>query len=345
MHRSYLLIPLLLLGLGCTQATDTTQDQTMTEQPASTDTAETEKATELPMGTPENELDVVENPLSDHSAFLATSRDASSWDLADEAYANYASVPDILMLQKNIGPFPAGTLLSFFVDGAQDSDFGDSAFSMVYSLDQGKTWSDRVTIEIDGTVKNVIVADPSLVQLDDGRLRLYYFDFQANRVPPEKRAGQTYNMYAAISEDGLTFTQEALVYESPDMATDPDVIFWNDAWYLFTAHLADNAVSMSVSDDPLSFPVGEAISAQGVPGALAIGDELRIYGCTPSGGITAWSTDDGSNFKSLGSTGLEGCGPTITQLLDGSYLMALRLSPEGTGMDLSPLGQGSAEQP
>jgi hypothetical protein len=142
--------------------------------------------------------------LYEHHVRFATSADGESWSLQDGYIAEHASVPDLMMLTHDIGDLEAGSLMSIFVD-AEPLEYGlDEVVSYIISTDNGETWSDRVTVKMDN--EEHLPVDPSMVQLEDGTLRLYYYDFRHSATPD---AQKTSRFYVADSDDVVNFVVQA----------------------------------------------------------------------------------------------------------------------------------------
>lgn len=245
----------------------------------------------LPKGTPLTEIDVVQTERSSHSVYFD-----------DQRIAQYASVPDAVLLSQPVGVFPTGTILTYFNDTAQDERDGQMSFGLTYSVDSGKTWSDRITVPITGGDSTQIAADASIVQLSDGTLRIYFY-----ALNPKGDIGRDRDIYAASSSDGLSFTQEGLVYHTSSQVNNPDVIEHNGQWYLFLTSPETNTAGFSMSSDPLKFETYTEFPMKGILGATSDGEEILLYGC--SANITEWTLKDGAAaFKR--NTEFTGCDPS-----------------------------------
>lgn len=279
---------------------------------------EFEAITRLPVGTLEEDLEIIPWEISSHAAFLASSKDGKTWT-SGTLLARYASVPDIIQLRESVGPFPAGALLVYFVNTSQPhGDDNDTPF-LIYSLDNGRTWSGRVATNVYGAPEGTIVVDPSLVQLDDGLLRMYYWDIAASSGPPWGK-NHTPAIYAAVSRDGVNFKFEGAVYKGQKVWADPEVVEFDGKWYLF---LNSPDGDMAVSDDPLRFEAAASSVLNGLPGAMVVDDELRVFVCGIKG-IEEFQSKDGHNFVSRGSTGIDGCDQSPVRLQDGKFLMVTK---------------------
>jgi hypothetical protein len=244
----------------------------------------------------------------------ATSEDGVTWTVDEDPLLEHASVPDLIYLNSTVGDFAAGTAISYFVD-ASDFSVGEQ-IGMIYSTDDGETWSEQEVITIVGSEGQTPV-DPSIVQLENGSLRLYYFDLSTVR----SRSGE-YSIYAASSEDGKTFTVEQVVFKNATLITDPEVIFFNEIWIMYMPmHDADGNIIIATSTDGLDFEYVENTDKAGVPrGAVVVENEVYLYGCDD--GITLATSSDGFTFGAE-TVVIEGeyCDAGPARLSDGSFLM------------------------
>jgi hypothetical protein len=319
--RLFLLPLLALLGTGCLSAARPPSEPTDLSEGQPT-LEELEEQT-----VAESKLRVNRNfELSKHTTYFASSADGAEWTLLEEPVAHYASVPDLVALDDQLGPFPPGTLLVYFVDGTQDHGREDVELGLVWSTDGGASWSDRLYTSMDGQPADTIAVDPSLVELGDGRLRLYYFDFETSG-PYASGADKTYRIHTAVSTDGINFDYEGIVFESSSLITDPDVVEWNGEWRMYTMSQERVGMQVSVSEDPLSFGATQAVNNNGIPGLLPMGDEMWLYSCGPQG-ITRLVSDDGITFELIDQSIVEvrpgvHCDPSVDKTADG-YAMVLK---------------------
>lgn len=263
-------------------------------------------------------------PIAKDSIYFATSSGGKTWKLQDGPVARYASVPDLISLEQDLPPFTKGTLLTYFVDGTEEHGTEDLELGLIYSTDLGKTWSDRLYTSMTDAPTGTIVVDPSVIQLSDGRLRLYFFDFDT-----APRPGRTYTIHSAISNNGVNFTYESIVYESTELMTDPEIAFFDDTWYLFTTNGKQESMQVSISSDPLSFDNSLILNEPGIPGALLVDNELWVFGCGLTNGITIHSLNNGTNLTLLqerivkAGAGIN-CDPSPTKLSDGTLALMFK---------------------
>lgn len=259
---------------------------------------------ELPVGTPLVDLEIQENSRSGHTVYFD-----------NQLVAEYASVPDIIELRENIGPFKKGTWLMYFNDTRKETE-NELIVAMAYSIDEGSTWSDRILVPLETEEESFILADVSILELEDGTLRLYFYALE-----PTGDIGKTRKIYSAVSNDGLSFTMEALVYETPEQVNNPEVVYHDGLWYLFLT-IPQVSTGYLVSDNPLYFEGYNEMEDIGILGADSDGENLYVYGCSDSS--SEWLFEKGE-FVYLRNTGFEGCDPAPHFDSDGVLHMATKV--------------------
>ena len=251
-----------------------------------------------------------------HDIRFITSKE-ENWNDGINVIFEHGSVPDAIVLNKDVGDFKAGTLMTIFVYFEKEESEIEE-IGMLYSEDNGKTWSDIIILVIDGAEGHVPV-DPSIIQLEDGSLVLYYFDFSVMKNSKIKK----YIFYGASSTDGLHFTVEQPIFSSEKIITDPDVIYFNDQWRMFYATPEDDArIHVTTGTDHLNFGNEVTTGIEGIPGTIIVDGELHLYGCgTVNGaaGITTSTSTDGTTFTDTKIVKMGDCDPAPVQLNDGSY--------------------------
>src|SRR3989344_4696201 len=109
-----------------------------------------------------------------------------------------------------------------------------------------------------GTGFELQVCDPTMVDLLDGKMRMYYKGADSQNAGP----GQSiHKIYSAISSDGLTFTKEGLRIDSETSgdngwASVPDAIILPDGRvriYYVTAAEMEHGIGSAISSDGLNF--------------------------------------------------------------------------------------------
>ena len=102
------------------------------------------------------------------------------------------------------------------------------------------------------------VCDPTIVDLQDGRMRMYYKGADSQNPGPGK---SIHKIYSAVSSDGLTFQKEGLRIDSETngdngWASVPDAIVLPDGRvriYYVTAAAMEHGIGSAISSDGLNF--------------------------------------------------------------------------------------------
>lgn len=260
-----------------------------------------------------------------HTAYYATSVDGQTWQPGGLVQKE-ASVPDVVELTSDLGDFRKGDLLVYFVDAANFTGPNTESLGLIVSSDGGKTWGKKQTTQVKNKVNKGAPVDPSVVQLPDGRLRLYYFGSQATAGDPASAAGQ-HKVYSALSADGLNFETEPADRLADERLTDPEVINYNNQWYMY--YSVGPKSKLAISDDGLTFRSKPITGGEvgGVPGALVTSDGgVRLFGCS-QGGFSSAISSDGVNFTFEQSNVVEGatCDPAAIKRSNGQYFMIYKV--------------------
>ncbi|OQB06715.1 MAG: Glycosyl hydrolases family 43 [bacterium ADurb.Bin212] len=249
-------------------------------------------------------------PYHDKVSF-ATSSDLVNWTDSEEILVEHASVPDVIIKD--------GVLYVYFVD--VETDGRKEQIGLITSRDNGKTWSERQIVNIEG-IGDKTAVDPAPYLLDDGRIRLYYFDISTTMRDPDLSEN---TMYSAISDDGINFVEESGVRFKHQAIFDPDVIKTDSGWYMYVG-TDDQKVLYATSKDGLDFEYGgEVMSGGAIPNVIFESGKYYLY----TGGIDIATSNSPTSFtktsKRFDSGGLT-ADPGIVKLDDGSYLMVYKTS-------------------
>lgn len=247
---------------------------------------------------------------------------------AGNKIADHASVPDVVQLSRDVGSFKKGSFLVYFVDFSQTgkSDV-PSTISVISGSPDARTWGTRTPIKLANQVNLGVDVDPAIVQLQDGRLRLYFFGADITNGDPAQQT-TPHRIYSAISSDGINFAVETGVRVEDTHLTDPDVVYFQNQWYLYYSGIG---VQLEVSPDGLNF-TKETLSSGandtgGIPGVVALDNGIRLYGCVRNQGIVTAFANDGRNFTKDGENVVPGgiCDPSPIRLADGRYMLVYKV--------------------
>jgi len=313
-----------------------TQAQVPTEA-AGEPTATTEPTLPLPVPTsserpclPSERLSPIPNPDPNgpffHQVLIATSSDGLTWQTNGQIIIDQASVPEAVRL-------PDGRWVMYAVNG---SALGGPGFLYAESQDEGRTWTCG-TINLGG-------ADPDVVLLPDGRIRLYYVQFPFGPHPPQPGTTTEPNrVMSAISSDGKNFTTEEGTRLEGIGYTDPDVILVGDEWFMYVS--TGEKAWAARSSDGLNFTLIGLVNETGaVSGSYLFPDgTLRHYYCgregiqsaTSSGGGDIWRAEPGTRIARDPSWKIV-CDPSVASDGHGGYWMAYKIQPSETARP-SPL--------
>jgi hypothetical protein len=190
------------------------------------------------------------------------------------------------------------------------------------STDDGRTWDKPQPVE----VRNLPVGyerpyDPTIVLLDDGRLRLYFTSHNA------RGRGQQ-AIYSAISRDGVAYEfepgQRFGVEDGQRRAYDCAVAKLGATWHLY-APIPDGSGRgyHAVSADGLAFRREADVVISGerqfLGNVVAVGETLRFYG-TGRDGMWVGTSKDGAAWELEQGDRQRGGDPGVVQTKAGRWL-------------------------
>ncbi|MBL7161378.1 MAG: hypothetical protein ISS57_02145 [Anaerolineales bacterium] len=242
-----------------------------------------------------------------------TSSDGLQWG-AGKLLAEAASVPDVIRTS-------TGEVWAYWVDFSEFTGPNMEKIGIARSRDDGATWEMLGNANFNG-LGNIVPVDPDVIELPDGRFRMYFFDIAVRQL--------SHPIYSAISEDGINFTLEQGVRIWMDEIYDPDVIQLPDSSYRMYLNSGD--ILSANSPDGLTFTAEEGVRVENgsVPGSIVMPDGgIRMYNCAH--GISVFESQDGLNFNLLkegvirddSGTGRIICDPSITAIEEG-YLIVYK---------------------
>lgn len=275
-----------------------------------------------------------QGPLN-HSVYVTSSTDPNSFENSDTVVFEKASVPDAVLLHTASEAGAVGDVLMYFPSFENFTGNGSEGLAYSRSTDGGKTWSERLPVTLTGKANAGAAVDPSLVQLEDGRLRMYFFGSETTQGDPARVEGD-HVIYSAVSDDGVNFTVEVGERIAVERITDPEVVQFNDQWIMYMAQGTQTLIA--TSDDGLNFTLtGQVWTEGGIPGAYVDNTNLvHLYGCGKGGIVTQTSTD-GVTFAASGAlVALQGtvsgtpeiiCDPSPVLLDNGEVLLVYKKAP------------------
>lgn len=255
-----------------------------------------------------------EGPYHDKISF-ATSTDLFNWTDSGVILAEHASVPGAV--------YKDGVIYVYFVDVSVDGV--PERIALIKSEDNGKSWSEKQFISVSG-LGDKIPVDPAPFLLEDGRIRLYYFDINEERISTNPMGEN--KIYSMVSSDGVSFVQEPGVRFSKQNIYDPDVVRVGDTWRLYVGEIPGNQVISAVSTDGLIF-IEEGVAYEGgvVPDVFFENNVYYLY----TAGVDIAVSEDGVHFsKTLYGFHLQQAkitaDPSVIKLDDGTYMMFYKFS-------------------
>ena len=217
----------------------------------------------------------------------------------------------------------SGRLVAVFQWFPFDNMAAFDRVAVAFSSDEGTTWTKPAMVEVSGMPANLMRPfDPTVVQLADGRFRLY---FTSNSQGP----GSEPAIYSAVSSDAVRFTFEDGVRFAPAGGTvDASVVLFGGQWHLFSHNQrANTGVGFhAASSDGLTFQqladVDIGTGRQWIGNALVTGGTLRYFG-SGQGGVWSASSADGAKWTL--DTGVRAAGGDASAVVlgDGQVLLAV----------------------
>ncbi len=250
--------------------------------------------------------------------YYATSSDGLNWS-AGTLLADKASVPDVMTASD-------GALWAYWVDFTYMTGPNMERIGIARSDDNGESWEMLGNVNFTG-LGNIVPVDPDVVELSDGRFRMYFYDIAVREL--------AHPIYSAISEDGINFTLEEGTRVIIDEIYDPDVVQLPDGGYRMYLNSGD--ILSAHSADGLDFVPDDGVRVLNgsVPGSILMPDgTIRMYNCAQ--GISVYESQDGLNFTLLkqgvirdqGGQGQILCDPSVTAI-PGGYLIVYKVNPGG----------------
>ncbi len=195
--------------------------------------------------------------------------------------------------------------------------------AVAFSLDEGATWSAPFPLNVTGLPGELTRPfDPTIVELPDGRFRLY---FTSNQRAP----GASPAIYSAIGSavDGSFAFEPGARFAPSGGTVDASIVFFRGAWQLFShtqqantgrGFHAASADGLTFAQEP-DLAIGQG--RQWIGNAVVSGDRLRYYG-SGAGGVWSATSADGSTWILEEGVRLNAGDPSAVVLGDGTVLLA-----------------------
>ena len=244
-----------------------------------------------------------------HTIWSATSEDGTTW--AEEQYIQPGSVPEVIFFNDKYYLFAMGSCLMYV------SDDGITFEPYTYTLKNENIPDD---------FRNFGGVDPTAI-VDNGEIRLFFYEpeFQGGQPSDPALVTGEHSVVQYTSEDAITWErgEEAVAVEQ---ITDPDIVIYNDLYYLFLSK--GTSVIATSSEDGETFSVlknGAAVhNLGGVPDTIVIDETMYMYAHKYNGqtvAINIMTSTDGLSWEEAGTALEDAESPSILQLPDGTYRM------------------------
>lgn len=251
----------------------------------------------------------------EQDVLLYTSQDGEHFQDAG-TFEPYAGVPCVIKDAK-------GNLIAVFQwFPLEDQENFDHVAAKI-STDNGNTWSKPKPIHIKNYPSDLIRAfDPTLVLLDDGKIRLYFSgNKKGEHGMPTSHAVAT---YSAISEDGIHYTFEEGIrfFVSGKPAVDPAVIKLKDTWHYYSPRGPEQGFYHATSKDGLNFKREADITSlgDGIGNVVTYQEGIRFYAGSRRGLWWSFSTD-GFNWTVPTYTTIKGGDPGIVWVSQHKFFL------------------------
>lgn len=237
------------------------------QSPSESSTVEEGSAQVLPAEEPE-ESDALSGTNNTSTELVATSL-SFSWEKDSGSRVVDGSVPFVHLLD----------------DGKIRLYYCNSNGILSAISEDGLTFTEEQGVRISpGTGFESQVCDPTIVNLPDGKIRMYYKGADSLAGGP----GQSiHKIYSAVSSDGLTFQKEGLRIDSETSgdngwASVPDAVTLPDGRvriYYVTAAEMQHGIGSAISSDGLNFEKEPGIRVENLvdPALVTIGDKYLLF--------------------------------------------------------------------
>jgi hypothetical protein len=304
MTKSFVFLSVLLLSCGGEAAN--TAGEVLVPDTVRTDSAST-LAKDIGAGIAEacpvlDEANGNHKDLYSHHIRAMDSSDGLSFLKNDTVILDHASVPEAILR-------PDGEVWVYFISGQP----GQHALFIAKQKADGSLETFDC-VRIDGVINGNAV-DPDIVQMDDGRYRIFFF--QGWFVGGRKE--NVHSFYSASSEDGIHFTLEGKVLEIDGGGTDPTVARFPDGTWLMALAYTDG-VLLATSDNGETFTLTGQLLPKGIPELAMFDDgQVRLYIASREGLLIHSSNDQGATWTEEKVVPLGGADPSLIRLGPSSW--------------------------
>jgi len=243
-----------------------------------------------------------------------------------------------------IGVMKDGRLIAAHQWFPEDDEDNFDKIAVLFSGDNGQTWTKPVAMEFEGLDPEARYPfDPTLVVLEDGRVRLYFTYMIGSRQFNEATPG----IASAISQDGIHYVKEdgwrLQVEDEP--VIDCSVCLFKNRWHLVSPFQSNNESKAyhAVSKDGLEFKRERDIEIDESfkwLGCMQVMDgKLTFFGSRQHGappptsgrGIPVLTSTNGTRWRSAESLQVMGADPGVVELEDGTKVVLVTgMAREGT---------------
>jgi hypothetical protein len=252
----------------------------------------------------------------EHDLLLYRSADGEAWTRAG-TFVEAGGVPSLIRLA-------GGRLLAAFQWFPQEDAEHFDRVAVKWSDDGGETWTEPQPVRVEGLpVGFQRPFDPTLTQLADGHIRLYF------SCGPRRQGGLDEGVatYSALSADGIDYAFEpgARFWTIGRPVIDCAVARTGDRWhYCAPIGRPEEGAYCATSADGLSFARLRDLPAEAgqnwTGNLLTGGDGLRFYGTSPRGVWWAESKN-GVEWTPPRYTSVRGGDPAVAQTSQGDWLL------------------------
>lgn len=243
-----------------------------------------------------------------------------------------------------IGVMKDGRLIAAHQWFPEDDEENFDKIAVLFSDNNGRTWTNPEAMVFEGLDPEARYPfDPTLIVLEDGRVRLYFTYMIGSRQFNEATPG----ISSAISDDGIHFVKEdgwrLQVEDKP--VIDCSVCLFKNRWHLVSPFQTNNEPKAyhAVSKDGLEFKRERDLEFDGsfkwlgcmqVMNGKLMFFGSRHHGAPPSPsdrGIPVLTSTNSTRWRSAESVQVMGADPGVVELEDGTKVVLVTgMAREGT---------------